>query len=134
MKYFISDKEETHFAHTKVPVANIENFNFSDAEEIVINPGVIEDQDDPKAFIKKLKDKSGDNCVFEVGFINIYQLFVDAAFHKIDLGIAHKVCANIKKPYNVMAAKNTLSECGMKISKVFFEDQMKIIKIECKNA
>jgi hypothetical protein len=134
MKYFISEKEESHFAHTKVKPSEAEKFDFSNAEEIVVYPGVIEEKIDPKGFVKNIIKTANSGCRLEFGFINIYQLFVDAAFHRLDVGVAHKVCAGIQKPYNVAAAKHTLMECGLKIKKVYFEEELKIIKVECENA
>jgi hypothetical protein len=133
MKYFFSNKETQHINFKKLTEEDLNSESFKIEEELFVYPGTIESYSDTKDILKKIKRACGPNCVATFNFINIYQLFNDVAFHRLDIGMGHLVCKSIEKPFNVVAATNSLKEAGFSIRKTWLEDNSRFIRIECVN-
>ena len=133
MKYIISNKDEKYLDFTTIKSTELDSIK-NTATEIYVSPGTLESCESVETFIRDLKAACQKDCSVVFNFINIYQVFVDAAFHKMDIGIAHLVCRTIKNPFNAEAAHNFLKSSGFKIITVSTSEEGKFIVVECDNA
>lgn len=133
MKYFFSNKEQHHLNFTKLTDEDLNSESFKIDEELFIYAGTIESYIDTQDVLRKIKRSCLPTCTVTFNFINIYQLFNDVAFHRLDVGIGHLVCKTIEKPFNVIAASNAVKEAGFKIKRTWLEDNSRFIRIECVN-
>lgn len=133
MKFFLSHKEDAYLNYKKISESELEAMNGEISEELLILPGTIESKNDTKEFMQKIKKACSKDCKIIFNFINIYQLFNDVAFHRVDVGIGHLVCKTIERPFNVNAASNSVREANFKIQRISLSDQSKFIRIECIN-
>jgi hypothetical protein len=131
MKYFISNKESEHLNFTKLTEQEFLETVDTAIDELYIYPGTFETSEAPEALLAKIKMHCKKDSKITIGFINIYQVFVNVANHKIDLGIGHATCKSIKNAFNVQAAHNFILSAGLDVSKVYLEDGCSIIKVEC---
>lgn len=131
MKYFISNKESEHLNFTKLTEDAFLEMQDAISDELYIYPGTFEISNAPEALLDKIKLSCTKDCKITIGFINVYQLFVNVANHKIDLGIGHMTCKTIKNAFNINAATNFLASRGLKIERAYLEDGCSIIKMEC---
>jgi len=133
MKFFLSHKEETYLNYKKINESELDSMDGKISGELLILPGTVESKNDTKQFLTKIKKACSKDCNIIFNFVNIYQLFNDVAFHRIDVGVGHLVCRAIEKPFNVQAASNCVRECNFKIQRISLSDQSKFIRIECTN-
>lgn len=133
MKYFISNKESEYLGHTKISDEDLSKADFVIDEELFIFPGVLEGSKDLNKLLSDIKRVCKKDCQIVIYVINIYQVFVDVAFHRIDVGMGHLVCKGIENPFNIPAITNLLRSNGFIIRTTGLEDQSKFIRIECYN-
>jgi hypothetical protein len=133
MRYFLSNKEQQHLNFTKLTDADLDQDGFKIDEELFVYAGTIESYQDTKGILDKIRRACEKNCKITFNFINIYQLFNDVSFHRLDIGIGHLVCKGIEKPFNVLAASNALKDTGFSIKRIWLEDNSRFIRIECLN-
>lgn len=131
MKYFISNKESEHLNFTKISEDEFLALTNPIDEELYIYPGTFEVSNAPEVLLEKISLICAKSCKVTIGFINLYQLFVNVANHNIDLGVGHMTCRTIKNPFNINAATNFLVSRNIKIEKAYLEDGCSIIKMEC---
>lgn len=134
MKYFISNKESEYLGHTKISESDLPNLHKKIDEELYIFPGTLESSKDIKKLFDDIKQACTNDCKIVINVINLYQVFVDVAFHRIDVGIGHLVCKGIDNPFNIPAITALIKAQGLSIQTTGLEDQSKFIRIECKNA
>jgi len=134
MKYFISNKLEKYLDFKKI---SVEEFlvlpDESKIDGVKIFAGTFESLKDPSLLLKKIKSITNGNSSVDLSFINIYQMFVDAAYFRLDVGIAHLVCKSIEKPFNTNAAVNFIKENNININKLWFEENSTILRVDCTN-
>lgn len=133
MKYFISNKESAHLNFNRLTIDQLESLDHSIDEELVIYPGTLEGIKDTTDLLKIIRTKCSKGCKIVFQYINIYQLFNDVAFHRLDVGVGHLTCKSIERPYNVVAATNELRKAGFTILRTSLEDESRFIRMECVN-
>jgi len=133
MKYFITNKEETYLDFIKITSDDFKSLKEKTIEEIFVASGTFESIKDPSSLIEDIKKATDNKCKIALNFINIYQLFVDVAFHRTDIGIGHLVCRSMENPFNVNAASAFVKKSGLKIVRTNLEENSKFIRIECVN-
>ena len=134
MKYFISNKETEYLGHTKITESDLSNLDRKIDEELYIFPGTLESSKDLQKLLEDIKKACTSDCKIVINVINLYQVFVDVAFHRIDVGVGHLVCKGIDNPFNIPAITALVKDKGFKIQTTGLEDQSKFIRIECRNA
>jgi hypothetical protein len=60
-------------------------------------------------------------------------MFVDAAYFRLDVGVAHLVCKNIETPFNTAASINFIRNGKLNIKKFWFEENTTILRVDCSN-
>lgn len=134
MKYFISNKVDNHLDFTKISVEDFLALSDSNSiNSIRVFAGTFESMKEPEKLLNKIKSLSSSETSIDLSFINIYQMFVDAAYHRLDVGIAHLVCRSIERPFNTSASINFITENKLNIKKTWFEDNSTILRIDCSN-
>ncbi len=132
MKYFLSNKINSYLDYKHISTDDFLLLN-EIVDDLLILPGVFEACKNTDKLLARVREVTNSGSQISLSFINIQQVFIDAAYNRIDPGIAHLVCKGIERPFNSTAAINSVKESGLRVGRVWFEENQSLIRMTCHN-